>query len=330
MSGNGKAIVTENLSRIFKSTTGVIRRKAKEIVALQGVNLEVEQGELLGLLGPNGAGKTTMTKVLSTILLPTEGRAWVLGHDVERDASALRPRIGIIFGGERGLYWRLSGRDNVQYFADLYKVPPADARERIPRLLEMVGMADRADERVENYSRGMRQRLHIARGLINDPELIFMDEPTLGLDPVAARELRDVIRNLQAEGKTIFLTSHYMFEMEALCDRVAVLNKGEIVLVDTPGALKGLVADLEVVEITVGGVSERAIEGLRAHPGVDSVVVDARGGQNIIHIHAPGGSAHVGEFLDLLAGTQVLKVITREPTLEDAYVKLVGREALQL
>lgn len=330
MSNNSKAIVTENLTRIFKSTTGVIRRKTKEITALKDVNLDVEQGELFGLLGPNGAGKTTMTKVLSTILLPTEGQAWVLGHDVVREAAALRSRIGIIFGGERGLYWRLSGRDNVQYFADLYKVSPSDARERVPKLLEMVGLADRADERVENYSRGMKQRLHIARGLVNDPQLIFMDEPTLGLDPVAAREMRDVIRNLQAAGRTIFLTSHYMFEMEVLCDRVAVLNKGECLLIDTPSALKRLVADLEVVEITVSGVREQTADRLRSHPQVDSVAVDTRGQTQVIHVHAPGGSTRVQEFLDLLGETQVLKVVTREPTLEDAYVKLVGKEALQL
>lgn len=330
MSTDGKAVITENLTRTFKSTTGVIRRHTKEIVALKDVSLQVEQGEMFGLLGPNGAGKTTMTKILSTILLPTEGQALVLGHDVVGEATMVRPRIGIIFGGERGLYWRLSGRDNIQYFADLYKVPPAIARQRIPELLRLVGMTERADERVENYSRGMRQRLHIARGLINDPELIFMDEPTLGLDPIAARELRDVIRNLQAAGKTIFLTSHYMFEMEAMCDRVAVLNRGECVLIDTPSALKRLVADLEVVEVSVSGVSEQAIERLRAHSQVDSVAVDTRGQRQVIHIHAPGGSAHVQAFLELLGETRVLKVVTREPTLEDAYVKLVGKEALQL
>jgi ABC-2 type transport system ATP-binding protein len=330
MMTDNKAIVTENLARVFRFTTGIIHRQTKEKVALKNVNLEVERGELFGLLGPNGAGKTTITKILSTILLPTGGCARVLGHDVAGEAVAIRPRIGIIFGGDRGLYWRLSGRDNIQYFADLYKVPPATARQRIRQLLALVGLTERADERVENYSHGMRQRLHIARGLVSDPDLIFMDEPTLGLDPVVAREVRDVIRNLQAAGKTIFLTSHYMFEVEALCNRVAVLNKGECLLIDTPAALKRLVADLEVVEITVSSVSEQIVEQLGACPRVDSVAVDTHGQTQVIHVHAHGASAHVQEFLELLGNTRAIKVVTREPTLEDAYVKLVGKEALEL
>jgi len=322
------AISTDNLSRVFKTTTGIVRRKQKEIVALDGVSLSVESGELFGLLGPNGAGKTTITKILATILLPTSGRAEVLGLDVVRDTAKLRPRIGIVFGGERGLYWRLSGCDNIQYFADLYHVPPDVAGKRIPELLELVGLKDRADERVEGYSRGMKQRLHIARGLISDPEILFLDEPTIGLDPVAARELRQVIHGLKEAGKTVFLTSHYMFEIDALCDRVAVLSKGKILTVDTPSALKRLVADLEVVEIECLGAPSTVIAKLREHPGVEAVNVEAREQTQVLQIQAPAGAELVQYFLRLLDGVRVQKVVTRQPTLEDAYVKLVGKEAL--
>ncbi len=324
------AIQTTDLRRIFTTTTGVVRRKTKEIVALDGVSLSVQPGELFGLLGPNGAGKTTITKILATILLPTSGGATVLGHDVVKDTAKLRPLIGIVFGGERGLYWRLSGRDNIQYFSDLYKIPPEISDKRIPELMELVGLRDRGDERVEGYSRGMKQRLHIARGLVNDPEVVFLDEPTIGLDPVAARELRQVIKGLKDSGKTVFLTSHYMFEIDALCDRVAVLSKGKVLTVDTPAALKKLVADLEVVEIECFGAPAPVIQKLREHPRVDSVNVETREQTQVLQIQAPAGHELVQEFLRLLDGVRVSKVVTRQPTLEDAYVKLVGKEAMQI
>lgn len=322
------AIKIENLSRIFTTTTGTIRRTRKDVTALEDVNLVVEPGELFGLLGPNGAGKTTLTRILSTVLLPTSGRAEVLGMDVVRDTKKLRPRIGMVYGGERGLYYRLSGRDNIQYFADLYLVPPEVSRKRIPELLELVGLKDRADERVEGYSRGMKQRLHIARGLINDPDVLFLDEPTIGLDPIAARELRIVIAELHHQGTTIFLTSHYMYEVDALCQRVAVVNKGKIVMMDTPAALKQLVANLEVVEVECLEVPADSLAALRAHPRVESVNVENRDQIQVLQIQSPGGVEFVPEFLRILETARVQKVVTRQPTLEDAYVKILGKEAL--
>ena len=320
-------IATEKLKRVFKTTTGVLHRKKKEIMALDGVNLTIEKGELFGILGPNGAGKTTLTRILATILLPTSGTAEVFGLDVVKHAKEIRPRIGIVFGGERGLYWRLSGRDNLQYFADLYRMPPEVTKKRIPELLELVGMTERANERIEGYSRGMKQRLHIARGLLHDPELLFLDEPTIGLDPVAARDLRQVIHDLNSAGKTIFLTSHYMFEMDALCKRVAVVNKGKILVTDTPSALKKLVANLEVVEIECFGVPNELVEKIRHHPCVESVNIELLDQTQLLQIQASAGAEKVQEFLTILNGVQVRKVVTRQPTLEDAYVKLVGKES---
>jgi ABC-2 type transport system ATP-binding protein len=321
-----RAIEISHLRRVFRASIGVIRRKTKEVVAVEDVSFDVPPGELFGLLGPNGAGKTTMVKMLTTLLIPTAGSARVLGCDVVKQAEALRPRIGFIFGGERGLYWRLSGVDNLRYFASLYQLEPEVTKKRIPFLLDMVGLADRGREKVEGYSRGMKQRLHIARTLLNDPEMLFLDEPTIGLDPVAARELRQVIRDLQSENKTILMTTHYMFEADALCQRIAVINHGRIIALDTPAALKSNVRDLAVVELEVFGVPEQTLDRLRALPFVDAVSVENRDQKQALLIQSPRGSEAVGDILASLDGLTVGKVVVREPTLEDAYVRLVGGE----
>jgi ABC-2 type transport system ATP-binding protein len=320
------AIEITHLRRVFRATIGVFRRRIKEVVAVEDVSFDVQPGELFGLLGPNGAGKTTMVKMLTTLLIPTSGTARVLGCDVVKQAEAIRPRIGFIFGGERGLYWRLSAVDNLRYFASLYQLEPDDTKRRIPFLLEMVGLADRGNEKVEGYSRGMKQRLHIARTLLNDPELLFLDEPTIGLDPVAAREVRQVILDLQSEKKTILLTTHYMFEADALCQRIAVINHGGIIALDTPEALKSNVRDLSVIELEVFGVPVETLERLRALPFVDAVSVENRDQKQALLIQSPRGSEAVSEIPASLDGLTVGKVVVREPTLEDAYVRLVGGE----
>src|SRR5439155_15048230 len=196
------AITLDHVRRVFRTSTGVIRRKRKDVVALEDLSLEVGEGELFGLLGPNGAGKTTTVKILTTLLIPTAGSASVLGYDVVRDARQIRPRVGFVFGGERGLYYRVSGRDNLEYFAELYAVEPRRIRVRVDELLDLVGLRDRANERVEGYSRGMKQRLHLARMLLHDPAVLFLDEPTIGLDPIGARELREAVQRLHAVGNT--------------------------------------------------------------------------------------------------------------------------------
>ncbi len=318
------AIEVQDLRRVYKTTIGVIRRKIKEVVAVDGISFSVRRGELFGVLGPNGAGKTTTVKMLTTLLIPTAGSAHVLGADVVSEADLIRARIGFIFGGERGLYWRLSGQDNLRYFASLYHVNPDDSRKRIPYLLDLVGLTDRGQEKVEGYSRGMKQRLHIARTLLHNPEVLFLDEPTMGLDPVGARELREVIRNLQAEEKTILLTTHYMFEADALCERIAVINHGKVVALDTPKALKNLVSDLSVVEVEVFGVSEEILDQLRQLPGVDTVSVEDQGQKQSLHIHTAHGSEAVPTLMNTLQAVRVGGVSIREPTLEDAYVRLVG------
>ncbi len=318
------AIEVTHLRRTFKSNIGVIRRTTKEIVAVDDVSFEIQEGELFGLLGPNGAGKTTTVKMLTTLLIPTGGSASVKGFDVVNQAEEVRRRIGFIFGGERGLYWRLSGIDNLRYFASLYSIDPDVTKQRIPYLLEMVGLEGRGEEKVQGYSRGMKQRLHVARTLLHDPDVLFLDEPTLGLDPVGAREFRQVILNLQSEKKTILLTTHYMFEADALCDRIAVINRGCIVALDTPGGLKTHVRDLNVVEVETFGAPENALEKLRALPFTDALSIEEQGQKQILLIQTARGAEAVPDVMSALDGLKVGRVIVREPTLEDAYVRLVG------
>jgi ABC-2 type transport system ATP-binding protein len=318
------AIEVSHLRRTFKSNIGVIKRTTREIVAVDDVAFEIQEGELFGLLGPNGAGKTTTVKMLTTLLIPTAGSALVKGFDVVKQADEVRKRIGFIFGGERGLYWRLSGIDNLRYFASLYAIDPDLTKKRIPYLLDMVGLNGRGDEKVQGYSRGMKQRLHVARTLLHDPDVLFLDEPTLGLDPVGAREFRQVILNLQSEKKTILLTTHYMFEADALCDRIAVINHGCIIALDTPGGLKAHVRDLNVVEVETFGAPESALEKLRALPFADSLSVEEQGQKQILLVQTARGAEAVPDVMSALDGLKVGRVIVREPTLEDAYVRLVG------
>jgi ABC-2 type transport system ATP-binding protein len=313
-----------DLRRTYRTTTGVIRRRPLDVEAVRGVSFAVEQGELFGLLGPNGAGKTTTIKMLITLLLPTSGDARVLGMDVVSQARDVRKRIGYVFGGDRGLYERLSARDNLRYFAELYGVSGKAQRTRIDEVLELVGLKGREQERVEGYSRGMRQRLHIARGILHDPEVVFLDEPTIGVDPVGARELRQTIADLIAAGKTVLLTTHYMFEADALCDRIAVIAKGEIVGEGTPAALKAGVAEGRVTEIEVFGVDDGVLSRLRVVDGVRAVTVEERDQKQLLVVQCAAERELTAPLLAQLDGFEVGRVTSREPTLEDAYVALVG------
>jgi ABC-2 type transport system ATP-binding protein len=317
-------VEAQDLHRTYRTSTGTLRRKWMNVEAVRGVSFEIERGELFGLLGPNGAGKTTTIKMLITLLLPTSGTARVLGYDVVKDPREVRKRIGYVFGGERGVYERLSGYDNLRYFAELYGVPPKEIPGRIDSLLELVGLKGREQERAEGYSRGMKQRLHIARGLLHDPPVVFLDEPTIGLDPVGARELRATIASLADAGKTILLTTHYMFEADALCDRIAVITRGEIVAQGTPADLKRTVAAGTVVEVEIFGMPEGIVERVRRLEGVTSVSVEEREQAQMLMVQTPTDVELTQAILGSLDGANVGRISRREPTLEDAYVTLVA------
>lgn len=217
-----KAITTTNLTKKFG-----------ELIAVDRISFSVNSGEVFGFLGPNGAGKTTTIRMLTGQLLPSSGEGTVAGFDILTERNRLKLRIGVIFEFQN-LYERLSAKDNLNFMRRLYGVE----RDRVDQVLELVGLKDRANEKLKNYSNGMKQRLLIARALLHEPEILFMDEPTRGLDPVIALQIRRIISQLAQEGRTIFLTTHYMEEADRLCDRVAIINHGKIIALDTPQQLK--------------------------------------------------------------------------------------------
>lgn len=327
MTDSSPAIETHGLTRSFESRKGFLFSEVTRTEALKGVDLSVERGSIFGLLGPNGAGKTTLTKILSTLLLPTAGTAHVLGHDVVREADWLRSRIGLVLGGERGLYNRISGRENLRYFADLYGVPLTERDRRISEMLERVGLEWAADRRVEEYSRGMKQKLHIARGILHRPEILFLDEPTIGLDPKSARETRKLVRSLVAGGVTIFLTTHYMFEAEELCPQLAILSKGRIVARDTVAALRQLVGGDRTLEAEAYGFEDREVEALRRLPGVSKILTEEFGPVSRLTLRVRTEETQPAHIRALLPSRPELMVRERRTSLEDVYLDLVEEEA---
>jgi ABC-2 type transport system ATP-binding protein len=315
-----EAVVATALTREFKPR----KRGLDPVVALDGIDLTVARGEIHGLLGPNGAGKTTLVRILSTILTPTRGSAAVLGHDVAAEPEAVRRSIGLVFGGDRGLYTRLSGRHNLEYWAALYGVPRAVTRHRIAQILERVGLEDRAEDRVETYSRGMRQRLHLARGLISSPEVLFLDEPTVGLDPVASLEFRELVKALREEGKTVFLTTHDMREAEAVCDRVSLIDRGALLATEDPATLGRWISAHELVE--AGGVDAGLEASLARLPGVAGVerLVDGR-----LRI-ATHGSGPVHRVISALLEGGITDLGVKAPSLEEVYVAVFGARGLRV
>jgi ABC-2 type transport system ATP-binding protein len=322
-----KAISSNQLKKTFKTRQGFWKRTTRVTEAVQEVTFEVSKGELFGLLGPNGAGKTTTVKMLSTLLLPTSGTITILGLDILRDTMEVRKRIGFTFGGARGLYGRLTAVENLRYFAELYAMEPALTRKRIPELLELVNLLDRGNEKVETYSSGMQQRLHLARALLHDPELIFLDEPTVGIDPVGARELRATIKELKSRGKTILLTTHYMAEADELCDRIAIINKGRIIAMDTPAAMKAGMTAESVINLCTSSEHFTALKSILSPiDGKATILYKENTVQCEVSIHT-AQPAKVIEIISPWLNTDLIQTMEmRSQTLEDVYVAIIQKE----
>lgn len=321
------AVEARELGRSFRTRKGLVRRTSEVTQAVRGVSFTVAPGELFGLLGPNGAGKTTTIKLLTTLLLPTSGMAMVLGHDVVKDVKQIRRRIGHVSGGDKGLYDRLSGRDNLRYFAALYGLDHKRWNTRIGEVLDLVELSDKAGARVETYSRGMRQRLHIARGLLHEPDLIFLDEPSIGLDALAARGLRTIVKNLTSIGTTVVLTTHYMAEADELCERIAVIEQGRLCALGTPADLKKNLPDHDIVEIDVHGASGDDIRRVGELAGVGSVSVSGHDQVQTLTVQTTGPNADgtlSHSIVNALRGIRTSAVRVRQPTLEDAYVSIIN------
>jgi ABC-2 type transport system ATP-binding protein len=289
--------------------------------AVRGVSFSVGEGEIFGFLGPNGAGKTTTIHMLCTLLRPTGGQALVAGHNIVDEQEAVRRSIGMVFQ-EPSLDEQLTGRENLRFHAMLYNMDRPTYERRSQRLLELVELAERSDDLVKVYSGGMKRRLEVARGLLHQPRVLFLDEPTLGLDPQTRRHIWDYLRELRDREKvTIFMTTHYMDEAEN-CDRVAIMDHGQIVALDSPSELKALVGG-DLVTVWTSD-NEAALEKLA------SAEVDARfgPGQELI-LEVSKGDVFIPRMMQLLVnGSQPIEVQSvslRRPTLEDVFIKLTGR-----
>jgi len=310
-----------NIRRTFISRTLV--GKKREVIALDNVNFAVPGGIIFGLLGPNGAGKTTTIRVLTTLLTPTSGQARVMGFDVVKEAPKVRKRISLILGGERGLYGRLTGTENLRYFAALNRLSRELTKTRVKELIDMVGLDAAGDRPVEQYSRGMRQRLHVARGLMTDPEILFMDEPTIGLDPAGAQELRQMIPRLAHQGKTILLTTHYMLEADELCNQIALINKGSITASGTPSEIKTRFSKISVIEVIMRQSQTKAVENLKTIRGIERVVTGSDGLLQKLTIQILPGAEVKEEVTRVLGQSNIESIVMRDPTLEEAYLSIL-------
>jgi ABC-2 type transport system ATP-binding protein len=297
---------------------GLVKRFG-DFTAVDGVSFTVAPGELFGFLGPNGAGKTTTISILCTLLRPTAGRASVAGADVVSEPDAVRSRIGLVFQ-ELTLDDLLTGEENLRFHATLYGLSRAELAERMPPLLDMVGLADRAKDRVRVYSGGMKRRLEIARGLLHAPRVLFLDEPTIGLDPQTRTHIWEYVDTLRRrESTTMFLTTHYMDEAER-CDRIAIIDEGRIVAIDTPSALKASVGADTVTLTTADDAT--AAQQISTSLGVDGELLGDGAG---LRLRVPDGETFVpAVFQHLTVG--VTNVNVRRPTLDDVFLKYTGRD----
>jgi ABC-2 type transport system ATP-binding protein len=332
------AIRTEDLGRIYRlKPSRKEKREARkagrteplptELVALDAVNVDVPRGEIFGLLGPNGAGKTTLIKILTTLLSPTSGKAWVDSLDVETQAADIRRRINMVAGGETSGYGLLTVRENLWMFAQFYGLDSRTTNQRIDGLLQVVNLEDRKNTKISDLSTGLRQKMNFVRGFITDPDIVFLDEPTLGLDVGASREVRSYIKSWVVENaeKTVLLTTHYMAEADELCDRVAIIDQGKILACDRPSSLKrtlqrDAVFRLQVTNLPGGATQVGEIDGVRrfVHRHMDdhtelSLILDAE------DVLVPV----IRALSDWQA--RLLSLEKREPTLEDVFVAMVGR-----
>ncbi len=324
------AIQTEDLGRIYKLRGPKRKDDPKQIVALENVTLSIPRGELFGLLGPNGAGKTTLIKILCTLLLPTSGRAWVDGLDVASEMNEIRRRISMVSGGETSGYGLLTVEENLWMFTRFYGLDNKTARERIQLLLDVVGLSDRRRTKISDLSTGLRQKMNFVRGFLCDPNIVFLDEPTLGLDVGAAREVRGFIKQWMKDhpDRTILLTTHYMAEADELCDRLAIIDQGRLLALDTPENLKKRLQRDAIFNLRVEPLGPRPNRDamLEAVPGVRQVTVAEMNGYTDLQLILEGDEV-LQEILAHLTrrGSNLISLEKRAPTLEDVFIDLVGR-----
>ena len=305
------------------------KEPAAEFVAVAGVSLQIKPGEVFGLLGPNGAGKSTTIRMLCTLLEPTSGTARVNGYDIVRQSRQVRQSLGTVLAGERSIYWKLTARENLEYFAALYHIPAQVAHRQVDDLLERMELTARADDLVEKYSTGMKQRVAIARSLLAQPPILLFDEPTLGLDPQAARRVRELVKELQSEGHTILLTTHYMEEADQLSDRIGIIDQGKVIALGTPAELKRRIAQQDAIRLEVAGWHAEMVDALRQLPTVENVTPRYTGADSLweVNLLAANSRTVLPGIIDRLNtnGTRVVNLNVVQPTLEDVFIHLTGK-----
>ncbi len=327
---NIASIETIDLHRLYKTRGGATfggQKAGKSVSALNGVSISIQRGELFGLLGRNGAGKTTLIKILTTLLSPTSGKAFVNGLDVTKDVVPIRQRIAMVSGGEQSGYGILTVREQLWMFAQFYGVPSNVAHQRIDMLLAAVGLADQANQKVYALSTGMRQRMNLCRALVSDPEILFLDEPTVGLDVEASRLVRDYVRQWMQDNpnRTVLLTTHYMFEADELCDRVAIINNGSIVAQGTTNDLKRGLQEHARFQLELSEWAPAFIDDLRSSHGIVDVEAIERKGRMMLNVSMIAEELIAPTMARLNdAGNRVITLRRIEPTLEEAFVRLVG------
>lgn len=300
-----------------------------EFKAVKGVSFDINKGEIFGLLGPNGAGKTTVIKMIMGLLKPTDGIVLVNGVDTDKEQIKALSQIGSVLAGDRSVYWKLTARENLEYFGNLYGLSTKEAKIRTEEILTKLGIIDKADVTVEKFSTGMKQKVALGKALIPNAPVVLLDEPTLGLDPQSALNLREIIMNLKEEGKTILLTTHYMEEADYLCDRIAIIDDGKVIALDTSDKLKQEVSKVKIIKIEVDKINKDTIENIKELSYVENVLenyLEDKGTYEIL-IHHTDGNEIVQEIIDIMTKENLsiknMNVLT--PSLEDVFIKLTGK-----
>jgi ABC-2 type transport system ATP-binding protein len=324
-------IETHDLTKKFTSSKGLIDllnfSKRKEIIAIKDVNLKIKKGELFGILGPNGAGKTTLIKVLCTLILPTAGSASINGYDIIREEIQARSSLGYVTGDERSFYWRLTGRQNLEFFAGLNNIH--NARTKVDEVFDFVELADKADDKFNTYSAGMKQKMAIARGLINDPEILFMDEPTSSLDPIAAQHLRTFIKEklVEEQKKTIFLSTHNLDEAEHMCDRIAIMDRARIRACGTIKDIEKKIKNNETYILEVNELPEHVLKKLGEIEGISGLSMQVHSGIIILEIILSRTEVVLPEILDIIvnAGCKIRGCTAKKLALNQVFSKIVEK-----
>ena len=320
-------IQVDNLKKSFVTKKGPLFRKKKELVkAVDGISFAIERGRIFSLLGPNGAGKTTTIKILATLLIPTSGGARVKGFDVVEDDLEVRKIMTAVLPGERTLFWKLTVKENLHYFGALYGLTRSYVAGKIDELLLFFGIEDKRDVLVEKLSTGERQKVVLSRALLPDPEVILLDEPTLGLDPAAAIALRKLIKQIAVRGKTVLLTTHYMYEADELSDSIAIINKGKIACLDTPARLKQSLAAKRIIRLQVNTWGSRINERFRNQFKAKSVETDPNEDGIRVQVMCGSNGFSLTDISDFLNRHNVIakNVSFDEPSLEDVFIEMTG------